>query len=61
MYGYYEVCGKVVGATKNTFVLGLRGPNTIEFADGQKIRFGFPNYRLSGLIYGERTIEPFGC
>lgn len=34
MYGYYEVCGKVVGATKNNLVTGLRGPNTIRFSDG---------------------------
>lgn len=61
MYGYYEVCGKVQGATKNNLVTGLRGPNTIRFSDGQVIRFGFPNFRIGGLIYGERTIEPFGC
>ena len=38
----------------------MRGPNTIEFKDGHKIRFGFPNVKLGGLIYGERTIEAFG-
>ena len=60
MYGYYESCGKVQGATKNNLLMGLRGPNTIRFSDGQVIRFGFPNFKLSGMIYGERTIEPFG-
>ena len=45
----------------NCLYSGLRGPNTIEFADGQKIMFGFPSYRLGGTVMGERTIEPNGC
>lgn len=58
MYGYYEIVGKM-GA--NCLYSGLRGPNTIEFADGQKIMFGFPSYRLGGTVMGERTIEANGC
>lgn len=38
----------------------MRGPNEIVFKDGQRIRFGFPSFRLGGTIYGERTIETIG-
>ena len=57
MYGYYEIVGKL-GATN--LVSGLRGPNTIEFHDGTKIRFGFPSYKLCGTVYGDRTVEAIG-
>lgn len=38
----------------------MRGPNQIVFKDGQRIRFGFPSFRLGGTIYGDRTIETIG-
>jgi hypothetical protein len=38
----------------------MRGPNEIVFKDGQRIRFGFPSFRLGGTIYGDRTIETIG-
>lgn len=56
MYGHYEFIGKM---GKNSLTSGLRGPNTIEFADGTKIRFNAPDFRLGGTMMGERTIE--GC
>ena len=38
----------------------MRGPNEIVFKDGQRIRFGFPSFRLGGTIFGDRTIETIG-
>ena len=57
MHGYYEFIGKM---GKNSLTSGLRGPNTIEFADGGKIRFNAPDFRLGGTMYGDRTIEGNG-
>ena len=57
MYGYYEIVGKLAATN---LVSGLRGPNTIEFHDGTKIRFGFPSYKLGGTVYGDRTVEAIG-
>ena len=57
MYGYYEFIGKM---GKNSLTSGLRGPNTVEFKDGTKIRFNAPDWRIGGTIYGERTIEGVG-
>ena len=57
MYGYYEFIGKM---GKNSLTSGLRGPSTIEFADGSQIRFNAPDFKLGGTIMGERTIEAVG-
>ena len=57
MHGYYEFIGKM---GKNSLTSGLRGPNTIEFEDGVKIRFNAPDFRLGGTMYGDRTIEGAG-
>ena len=57
MYGYYEFIGKM---GKNSLVSGLRGPNTLEFKDGSKIRFNAPDWKLGGTIIGDRTIEGEG-
>lgn len=57
LYGYYEFIG-LMG--KNSLTSGLRGPNTVEFKDGTKIRFNAPDWRIGGTIYGERTIEGVG-
>ena len=57
MHGYYEFIGKM---GKNSLTSGLRGPNTIEFADGTKIRFNAPDFRLGGTMMGDRTIEGVG-
>ena len=57
MYGYYEFIGKM---GKNSLTSGLRGPHTIEFADGSKIRFNAPDFRLGGTMVGDRTIEGVG-
>merc|ERR1712176_338195 len=57
MYGYYEFIGKM---GKNSLTSGLRGPNTIEFADGGKIRFNAPDFRPGGTMHGDRTIEGTG-
>ena len=45
---------------KNSLTSGLRGPCTAEFADGTKIRFNAPDFRLGGTIMGDRTIEGIG-
>ena len=55
--GYFEQCGKM-GA--NSFTSGLRGPCTLKFNDGHEIRFGFPSYKVGGMVMGERTIETVG-
>lgn len=57
MHGYYEFIGKM---GKNSLTSGLRGPNTIEFQDGCKIRFNAPDFRLGGTMMGDRTIEGVG-
>ena len=57
MHGYYEFIGKM---GKNSLTSGLRGPNVIEFADGGKIRFNAPDFRLGGTMMGDRTIEGVG-
>jgi hypothetical protein len=57
MYGYYEFTGKM---GKNSLYSGLRGPNTLEFKDGTKIRFNAPDWKLGGTIFGSRTIDVEG-
>lgn len=57
MHGYYEFTGKM---GSNSLVSGLKGPNTIEFADGTSVRFNAPDWRLGGTVVGERTIEGVG-
>lgn len=52
--GYYEFIGKM---GKNSLTSGLRGPSTLEFPDGTRIRFNAPDFRLGGTIVGERTVE----
>ena len=53
-YGYYEFIGMM---GKNSLTSGLRGPCTVEFPDGGKVRFNAPDFRLGGTILGDRTIE----
>lgn len=55
--GYYEVAGKI---NMTNFVSGLRGPNNLVFKDGHHIRFGFPSYKLGGVVHGDRTVEAIG-
>lgn len=57
MHGYYEFFG---GFGANSFVSGLRGPSTIEFADGTSLRFNAPDFKIGGSMYGDRTVEPTG-
>ncbi len=57
MSGYYEFIGKM---GKNSLTSGLRGPSTVVFPDGTKIRFNAPDFKLGGTIMGERTIETVG-
>jgi len=57
VFGYYEFIGKM---GKNSLTSGLRGPCTVEFRDGTRIRFNAPDFRLGGTIVGERTIETAG-
>ena len=57
MHGYYEFTGKM---GSNSLTSGLKGPNTIEFADGTSVRFNAPDWRLGGTVMGERTIEGVG-
>ena len=45
---------------KNSLTSGLRGPSTVQFADGSMIRFNAPDFKLGGTITGERTIEGVG-
>lgn len=45
----------------NNLVSGLRGPTHIEFlADGSRVSFNAPDFKLGGTLYGERTIECIG-
>jgi hypothetical protein len=57
MSSYYEFIGKMSG---NAFISGLRGPCTLEFADGTVIRFNAPDFKISGALMGERIIEACG-
>ena len=57
MHGYYEFTAKM---GMNSLTSGLRGPNTIEFADGTRIRFNTSDFMLGGTIKGDRTIEFYG-
>lgn len=44
----------------NSLTSGLRGPCKLEFKDGTVIRFNAPDFKLSGTVMGERTIECVG-
>lgn len=57
MHGYYEFIGSM---GKNSLTSGLRGPVTVEFHDGGKLRFNVMDFRLGGTIYGDRTIDLVG-
>ena len=56
-HGYYEFIGMM---GKNSLTSGLRGPCTVEFPDGGKVRFNAPDFKLGGTIMGERTVEGVG-
>lgn len=36
------------------------GPNVVEFADGQKIEYSHPGCKISGFIFGVRSMEICG-
>eukprot|EP01017_Pseudomicrothorax_dubius_P034450 TRINITY_DN4722_c0_g1_i1.p1 TRINITY_DN4722_c0_g1~~TRINITY_DN4722_c0_g1_i1.p1 ORF type:complete len:695 (+),score=157.69 TRINITY_DN4722_c0_g1_i1:65-2149(+) len=57
MTGYYEYKGALRG---NSIVGRQEGPNVVTFNDGSSIKFNCPNVRLSGFLYGDRIIQPFG-
>jgi hypothetical protein len=57
MYGYYEFFG---GMSGNSFYSGMRGPCTLEFADGTIYRFNAPDFTFGGAMYGDRTVAPLG-
>ena len=57
MSGYYEFIGNMSG---NSFISGLRGPCTLEFADKTVIRFNAPDFKIGGAMMGERVIEACG-
>jgi len=57
MFGYYEFIGSM---GKNSLTSGLRGPITIEFEDGGRIRFNVLDWKLGGTIYGDRSIDLVG-
>lgn len=57
MNGHFEQYGKM---GTNSFTSSLRGPCHLTFKDGHHIVFGFPSYKVGGMIMGERTIETVG-
>lgn len=57
VHGYYEFIGKM---GKNSLTSGLRGPCTVEFPNGVRIRFNAPDFKIGGTIMGDRTIEGLG-
>jgi hypothetical protein len=57
VHGYVEFVG-AMGA--NHIRAGQKGPHTVEFEDGHKIRFALMDYKLGGTIRGARTVEPCG-
>lgn len=57
MHGYYEFVGSMGG---NSFTSGMRGPTTLEFKDGTKIRYHAPDFKISGALYGDRVVEGVG-
>lgn len=36
---------------------GENGEFTAEFADGQKIVFSYPGFKVGGMVYGTRTVN----
>ena len=55
--GYVEFVGSM-GA--NHLRASQKGPHTVIFEDGHKIRFALMDYKLGGTITGARTVEPCG-
>ncbi len=57
MYGHHEYKGHV---SANTLEGQQDGPNTVEFANGQKITFHYPKVKIHGIIMGSRMIYQSG-
>ena len=57
MYGYYQHYGTL---GTNYLISALRGPTNVVFKDGQHLRFGFPSWKLHGIVMNDRVIEPTG-
>jgi len=57
LYGYHNFKLKM---SPNTLEAFQEGPNTIEFKDGQKIKFIYPKAKVHGLIIGKRMVYPSG-
>lgn len=54
IHGYYEYKAKL----KGNIVIGKQaGPSVIEFSDGEVVEWVQPEAKLSGLLWGTRTLE----
>jgi hypothetical protein len=56
-YGHYEYIAKLKSITGNSVDGQFKGPNTIEFSNGEKITFTYPCMSISGLLFGKRIIQ----
>ncbi len=56
-HGYYEFIAKLKGFTGNVIGGCLRGPNIVDFGNGDTITYNLPNQNITGLMYGKRVIE----
>lgn len=53
-HGHYEY----KAALRYNALIGRQdGPNYVEFANGQKIKFHYPMIRINGLLFGGRVLE----
>lgn len=56
MYGSVEFKGAIKSAGNILNIL-FEGANFVEFPDGHKIEFHYPTTRVSGLLWGDRTVN----
>lgn len=55
--GHYECFGKVGW---NDLKSGFRGPNRVKFGDGGEITFNTVDFKIGGMVKGERSIRAYG-
>ena len=52
--GHLELTGKF---KKNSLIGGILGQVNIQFSDGQKVNYDYPEFRAGGMIFGKRTVN----
>ena len=54
MTGHLELTGKF---KKNSLIGGILGTVNINFEDGSKISYSYPEFRAGGMLMGARTVN----